>query len=175
MSADNLIGGMERRKIRLAEYDPAWSERYRRHGESIREALGEALVSIEHVGSTSVPGLAAKPIIDIVVVVGDSRDEGTYLPLLIRAGYQLRVREPEWHEHRMFRTPDLDVHVHVFSLGCSEVERMLAFRERLRHSPEDRRRYEAVKRELAAREWPDMNAYADAKGEIVESILARRP
>lgn len=139
MSADNLIGGMERREI------------------------------------PSVPGLAAKPIIDIVVVVGDSSEEGSYLSLLVRAGYQLRVREPEWHEHRMFRTPDLDVHVHVFSQGCSEVERMLAFRERLRGSPEDRRRYEGIKRELAAREWPDMNAYADAKAEIVELILARRP
>jgi GrpB-like predicted nucleotidyltransferase (UPF0157 family) len=97
------------------------------------------------------------------------------LPLLIRAGYQLRVREPEWHEHRMFRTPELDAHVHVFSQGCREVERMLAFRERLRDWPEDRLRYEAIKRELAAREWPDMNAYADAKTEIVKSILARRP
>jgi GrpB-like predicted nucleotidyltransferase (UPF0157 family) len=115
MRADNLIGGIERREIRLAEYDPSWPERYRQHAQSITEALGEALVSIEHVGSTSVPGVAAKPIIDIVVVVGDSSEEGSYLPLLIRAGYQLRVREAEWHEHRMFRTPELDVHVHVFS------------------------------------------------------------
>jgi GrpB-like predicted nucleotidyltransferase (UPF0157 family) len=175
MSTNNLIGGIKRREMRLAEYDPSWPERYQLHAELIRDALGQALVSIEHVGSTSVPNLAAKPIIDILVVVDDSSDEGSYLPLLARAGYQLRVREPEWHQHRMFRTPELDVHVHVFSQGCSEVDRMLAFRERLRHLPEDRLRYEAVKRELAGREWPDMNAYADAKTEVVESILARRP
>jgi GrpB-like predicted nucleotidyltransferase (UPF0157 family) len=172
MDADTLIGGIEQLEIKLAEYDPSWPKRYQRHAELIKEALGEALLSIEHVGSTSVPDLAAKPIIDILVVVGDSSDESSYLPPLTRAGYRLRVREPEWHEHRMFRTPELDVHVHVFSRGCSEVERMLAFRDQLRHSSGDRLRYEAVKRELAARPWSDMDAYATAKTEVVESILA---
>ena len=175
MSTDNLIGGIERREIRLADYDPSWPESYRRHAQAIKEALAEGLLAIEHVGSTSVPNLAAKPIIDIVVVVADSADEGSYAPALARAGYQLRVREPAWHEHRMFRSPALNVHVHVFSKACGEVTRMLAFRDQLRQSPEDRLRYEEIKRELAAREWPDMNAYANAKTEIVESILARRP
>jgi GrpB-like predicted nucleotidyltransferase (UPF0157 family) len=75
----------------------------------------------------------------------------------------------------MLRTPELDVHVHVFSRACSEVKRMLAFRDRLRRSAEDRLRYEAVKRELATMQWPDTNAYANAKSEVVESILSRRP
>lgn len=175
MSDENLIGGIEQREIWLAEYESSWPEQYRRHADSITEALGEALVSIEHVGSTSVPGLAAKPIIDIVVVVDNSGVEASYLPALIRAGYQLRIREPEWHEHRMFRTPALDVHVHVFSEGCSEVTRMLAFRNRLRNSPQDRQRYEAFKRELAAKKWPTMQAYADAKSDVVESILSGHP
>lgn len=131
-------------------------------------------MSIEHVGSTSVPGLAAKPIIDIVAVVADSSDEASYLPALTQAGYQLRIREPEWHEHRMFGTPELDAHVHVFSEECSEVIRMLAFRDRLRESAADRRRYEAVKRDLAARKWPSMQAYADAKSHVVEAILFGR-
>ena len=170
-----MIGGIERRKILLAEYDPSWPALYRRHADTIRKVLGETLLSIEHVGSTSVPGLAAKPIIDIVIVVADSGDEASYLPLLLEAGYQLRVREPEWHEHRMLRTPELDVHVHVFSKACSEVSRMLAFRDRLRASTEDRLRYEAVKQKLAAMEWPDMNAYADAKSDAVEAILSRCP
>ena len=85
------------------------------------------------------------------------------------------MREPEWHEHRMLRTPELDVHIHVFSKECSEVSRMLAFRDRLRESAQDRRRYEAVKRELAARDWPTMQDYADAKSDVVASILSGHP
>ena len=174
MSDEDFIGGTEQREIRLAEYDSSWPEQYRRHADWIAEALGEALLSIEHVGSTSVPGLAAKPIIDIVVVVANSGDEAAYLPALTQAGYQLRIREPEWYEHRMLGTPDLRAHVHVFSRDCGEVIRMLAFRDRLRESATARRRYEAVKRELAARTWPTMQAYADAKSDVVESILSGR-
>jgi GrpB-like predicted nucleotidyltransferase (UPF0157 family) len=120
-----------------------------------------------------VPGLAAKPILDIDVLVQDSSDESTYLPALLQAGYLLRVREPAWHEHRMFRTPELDVHVHIFSTGCVEFARHLAFRDHLRAHAEDRLLYENVKRKLAREDWPDMNAYARAKSEVVEQILAR--
>ncbi|HWW74689.1 MAG TPA: GrpB family protein, partial [Pyrinomonadaceae bacterium] len=93
-------------------------------------------------------------------------------PRLEAAGYVLRVREPDWNEHRMLRTPAQDVHVHVYSAGCPEIQRVLTFRERLRRNVDDRRRYEQTKRELAAREWPDMNAYAEAKTEVIESIIA---
>jgi GrpB-like predicted nucleotidyltransferase (UPF0157 family) len=167
-----LIGGPEKREITIAEYDPEWPAKFERHAGIIAGALGSAALRIEHIGSTSVPGLAAKPVVDILVVVPDSADEGAYLPRLLAEGYELRVREPEWHEHRMLRTPGRDVHVHVFSPGCAEIGRYLAFRERLRGSGEDRRRYEQVKRELAGREWTDMNDYADAKTAVVESILA---
>ena len=85
----------------------------------------------------------------------------------------MRVREPDWHEHRMFRTPELDVHVHVFSRGCVEFRRHVAFRDHLRNCPEDRLLYESVKRKLAGEDWPDMNAYARAKTDVVEQILAR--
>lgn len=118
------------------------------------------------------PGLAAKPIVDILVVVRDSTDESTYLPQLVAAGYVLRVREPDWNEHRMFRTPEKDVHVHVYSTGCPEIERNLIFRDRLRGNVNDRLRYEQTKRELAAKEWPDMNEYVNAKTEVIESIIA---
>ena len=101
-----------------------------------------------------------------------SADESAYLPQLEAAGYVLRVREPDWHEHRMFRTPEKDVHIHIYSAGCPEIERNLAFRDRLRRNTDDRRRYEQTKRELAAKEWSDMNAYAEAKTEVIESILA---
>jgi GrpB-like predicted nucleotidyltransferase (UPF0157 family) len=135
-------------------------------------ALGRAALRIEHIGSTSVPGLAAKPIIDILVVVADSADEAAYLPQLEAAGYALRVREPDWNEHRMFRTPERDVHVHIYSAGCPEIERNLTFRDRLRRNSDDRKRYHEMKRELAANDWFDMNAYAQAKTEVIESILA---
>lgn len=167
-----LIGGPERREITIADYDPEWPAKFERHAGIIAAALGATALRIEHIGSTSVPGLAAKPIIDILVVVPDSADESAYLPQLQAAGYVLRVREPEWNEHRMFRTPERDVHVHIYSEGCSEVQRNLAFRDRLRRNPDDRRRYEQTKRELAARSWADMNDYAIAKTEVVEGILA---
>lgn len=168
-----LIGGIEKREIVLLDYDPAWPEKFRRHAKILARALGSTALRIEHVGSTSVPGLAAKPIIDIDVLVPDSSDEGAYLPALVQAGYVLRVREGDWHQHRMFRTPELDVHVHIFSQGCVEFTRHLAFRDRLRTNEVDRLLYESVKRELVQKEWPDMNSYARAKTEVVEQILAR--
>ena len=128
---------------------------------------------IEHTGSTSVPGLAAKPLIDIVLVVADTRDESAYVPQLEAAGYVLRIREPDWHEHRLFKGPDTNVNVHTFSDGCSEVERMVAFRDWLRTQDDDRELYESAKRELAVREWKYVQNYADAKSAVVEEILAR--
>lgn len=167
-----LIGGVEKAQIKLLDSDPNWPKKFETHAGRIIEALGPAALRVEHIGSTSVPGLAAKPIIDILVVVQDSADESTYLPQLEAAGYRLRVREPDWNEHRMFRTPERDVHVHIYSEGCPEIERYLIFRERLRQNIEDRNRYERRKRDLASKEWPDMNAYAEAKTEIIESIIA---
>ena len=96
-----------------------------------------------------------------------------YLPALGAAGYVLRIREPEWHEHRMFKGPDTEVNLHVFTAGSEEIERLLAFRDRLRTNAEDRERYAVAKRELAGREWSYVQDYADAKSEIVEEIVAR--
>ncbi len=131
------------------------------------------MVLLEHVGSTSVPGLPAKPIIDILLVVPDSSDEPAYAPRLEGAGYVLRIREPEWHEHRLFKGPDTSVNVHVFSTGCPEIDRMILFRDRLRAYPADRDEYLAAKRELAARDWEYVQQYADAKTAVIESIIAR--
>lgn len=170
--AIGLIGGIEKRQIDLVDYCPHWPEEFERHRSIIADALGDSALRIEHVGSTSVPGLAAKPIIDILVEVADASDESRYLPQLEKAGYVLRVREPDWHEHWMFRTPNRDVHIHVYSGGCPEIQRNLTFRDRLRRSVEARNRYEKVKRDLAAKDWSDMNTYARAKSEVIESILA---
>jgi GrpB-like predicted nucleotidyltransferase (UPF0157 family) len=128
---------------------------------------------IEHVGSTSVPGLAAKPLIDIVLVVDSTPDESSYVPALEAAGYVLRIREPEWFQHRMLRRHDPTVNLHVFSLGCEEVERMLAFRDWLREHEDDRILYEETKRELATRRWKYAQNYADAKTSVVREIMAR--
>jgi GrpB-like predicted nucleotidyltransferase (UPF0157 family) len=169
--SDVLIGGIEKRDIVICDYDPLWPEIFKAHAATIGKTLGRTARAIEHIGSTSVPGLAAKPIVDVLLVVADSADESAYRAKLEAAGYVLRVREPEFHEHRMFRTPALDVHVHVFSHQCPEIDRLLNFRDHLRANSQDRKVYEETKRTLAARDWPDMNAYAAAKSEVIERIL----
>ncbi len=165
-----LIGGRERREIVIVEYDADWPARFESERARVRCSLGAAAIRIEHIGSTAVPGLAAKPIIDVLVTVDDPDDETVTVPALTGAGYELRVREPG---HRMFRTPERDVHVHIWGDADPEVSRYLRFRDQLRRSAEDRRAYEQLKRELARRDWPDMNHYADAKGSTIEAILAR--
>lgn len=128
---------------------------------------------IEHAGSTSVPGLPAKPIIDIVLAVADSATESQYVPALTRAGYQLRIREPAWHEHRMLKSPEPEVNLHVFSASCPEIDRMLAFRDWLRVNAADRDLYARCKRELAQQNWKYTQNYADAKAAVIEQILSR--
>ena len=168
-----IIGDIEPQTIVVADYDPAWPERFRYEEARIRAALGAAALSVEHIGSTSVPGLAAKPILDVLLVVEDPGDEGFYVPAIEGAGYVLRVREPGFDEHRIFRTPAKDVHVHVFSPGSPEIDRYLLLRERLREDEGDRELYARTKRELASREWPSMQHYAEAKTEVIEGIIAR--
>jgi GrpB-like predicted nucleotidyltransferase (UPF0157 family) len=168
-----IIGEIEPQAIVLADYDPVWPERFRQEEARIRAAVGGAALSIEHIGSTSVPGLAAKPIVDILLVVEDSANEASYLPALEEAGYVLRVREPNFDEHRMLRTPQKDVHVHVFSAGSPEIGRYLLLRDRLRQYDEERELYARTKRELATKDWPSVDHYAEAKIEIIEGIISR--
>jgi len=169
IGAPNRVDG----PIVLAEYDPAWAVLYEREAERVHATLGSRVRLLEHAGSTSVPGLAAKPIIDMVLAVADSADEAAYVPQLESAGYVLRIREPDWHEHRLFKGPETNINLHTFSDGSSEISRMLAFRDRLRTHDDERDLYLATKRELAARHWTYVQDYADAKGEVVEGIIAR--
>jgi GrpB-like predicted nucleotidyltransferase (UPF0157 family) len=159
--------------IYLSPYDPGWTSQFSLQAARIRAALAEKVLLLEHVGSTSVPGLSAKPIIDMVLAVPDSADESSYVPPLEKQGFVLRIREPDWFEHRLLKAPDIDGNLHVFSVGCEEIDRLLAFRDWLRMHDKDRRRYEETKRELAARTWRHVQNYADAKSEIVREILAR--
>ncbi len=159
--------------IVLCEYDASWPSLFQREATNIRSILGAGVKLLEHAGSTSVPGLPAKPIIDMVLAVSDSSEESTYVPLLEAAGYVLRIREPHWFEHRVFKGPDTNINLHVFTVGCAEIDQMLLFRDRLRESVEDRALYASTKRELAAREWKYVQNYADAKTGVVHEILAR--
>jgi GrpB-like predicted nucleotidyltransferase (UPF0157 family) len=159
--------------VTLRSYDPRWPQLFVREAQRIRRVLGDRVLRLEHVGSTAVPGLVAKPRIDVLLAVGDPANEPAYVPALEAAGYVLRIREPDWHEHRLFNALDGDVNLHVFGPDSPEIERMLRFRDRLRSHAEDRERYATAKRELATRRWRHMQDYADAKTEVVEAILRR--
>ena len=159
--------------ITITEYSIHWPELYEREAQRIRSALGTDVRQLEHVGSTSVPGLAAKPLIDICLAVADSADEPAYVPALESVGYVLRIREPDWHEHRLFKGPDTDVNLHVFAAGEAEFATMVQFRDRLRTHSSDRELYERTKIELAAQTWAYVQDYADAKGDVIREILER--
>ena len=159
--------------INIVDYDPQWPRLFEREADRVQAALGDRVLLIEHVGSTSVPGLAAKPRIDALLVVADSSEESAYVPALEDAGYVLHIREPDWYEHRLFKGPDMDINLHVFSPGCPEIDRMLLFRDWLRNNASDRMLYERTKRELARKDWKYTQNYADAKTEVVEDILTR--
>jgi len=162
-----------RRKVEVVDYDPAWPALFEGEAAKVRAALGAAVLAIEHVGSTSVPGLAAKPVIDINLTVADSADEAAYAAAVEAAGYRLLHREPDWFEHRMFKGRDPEVNLHVFSAGCPELDRVRMFRDWLRANDEDRALYAATKRDLAGRDWAHVQDYAEAKTAVVLEIMAR--
>ena len=169
----SLVGGRQPRHVDVLPYDPAWPERFETERDRILTALGTTAARIEHIGSTSVPGLAAKPVIDIDVSVQDVDDHATYVPALTDAGYELRVTEPG---HVMFRTPERDVHVHLCNVGSSWERRHPLFRDWLRGSGSqslaDREAYGALKLSLSGRTWEDMAVYNDRKGPLIAEIMA---
>jgi GrpB-like predicted nucleotidyltransferase (UPF0157 family) len=160
-------------EVVLEDYNVIWPHWYESAAYRIRRALGDTALEIHHIGSTSVRGLAAKPLIDINLVVPDTTDEAAYVPPLEAIGYVLRIREPDWYQHRLLRGSDPPANLHVFNPNCEEVERMLRFRDHLRTNDADRELYERTKRELAAGEWKYVQNYADAKTEVVKDILSR--
>lgn len=170
--ASVLVHGLRPVRVTLAAYDPDWPARFAARAAGLRGILGDRARQIEHIGSTAVPGLAAKPVIDIVVAIDDVDDEPAYAADLENAGYELRVREPA---HRCFRGggPEDPVNLHCYPPGHAEIRKYLLLRDHLRSNPADRDRYEQVKRDLATRPWRDMNYYADAKGPVISEILAR--
>jgi GrpB-like predicted nucleotidyltransferase (UPF0157 family) len=132
--------------VSVVPYNPEWPRRFAALSADIRAVLGDAALDVEHVGSTSVEGLAAKDVIDINLTVADPRDEDTYVVPLGRLGYVLTVREPSFHEHRCLRLQEPRVNLHVYGPDCPEIIRTRMFRDWLRSHPEDLARYEDAKR-----------------------------
>jgi GrpB-like predicted nucleotidyltransferase (UPF0157 family) len=165
-----LIGGPEKRAIVIEPYSSAWPDVFEAHRRRINDALGAVACRVDHIGSTAVTDLAAKPIIDIQVSVLDVEHEGSYLAPLAAAGYQLRVREAG---HRMFRTPELDVHIHVCDMGSDWERRHLLLRDWLRRSADDREAYAELKTDLQMQGWESMNHYAEAKTALISEMMVR--
>jgi GrpB-like predicted nucleotidyltransferase (UPF0157 family) len=167
-----LVRGLRPVRVELREHDPAWAQRYAARAAELRAALGPRVRLLEHVGSTAVPGLVAKPVVDIVLGLDDPDDEPAYLPELLALGYDPRVREPG---HRCLRAgePDEQVNLHCYPADDAEIRRVLTFRDRLRADDADRELYAATKLGLTDREWPDMNYYAAAKSPVIAEILRR--
>ncbi|WEV63367.1 GrpB family protein [Bifidobacterium sp. ESL0732] len=170
-----FIEGVEpRRDVAVVSYDPSWPLLFDRLRATIVHALGFRALAIEHIGSTSVPGLAAKPVIDIDLTVADSGDEQTYAPALEKLGFHLIIREPWWYEHRMLRSDDPACNLHVWSVGSPEAMRHLIFRNWLRHNAKDRNLYISVKREAANHTHTSMvSDYNQRKQDTIRSIYAR--
>lgn len=156
--------------ISVVEYDEDWPLRFEHLRGVVEAALGSKALAVEHIGSTSVEGLAAKPVVDMLLTVAGVEHEDAYVPPLEEAGFVLRVREPG---HRMLRTPSRDVHLHVYEPADQAVVDYLDLRDWLRESTADRALYAATKRDLAQQAWFDMNDYADAKSDVIQDILGR--
>ncbi|WP_328371741.1 GrpB family protein [Micromonospora zamorensis] len=157
----------------IEEYDRAWARRFTAVRSSLTEALGALIIAVEHVGSTAVPGLAAKPVIDIDLVIEDTAEESGYLPALERLGYRLVLREPWWHGHRMLLSAAEDVNLHVWPQGAPEPVRHRLFRDWLRSHPQDRELYAATKRRLARDTAHRPRDYSLAKNDVIDEIYAR--
>ncbi|HTU59697.1 MAG TPA: GrpB family protein, partial [Polyangiales bacterium] len=154
--------------ILIVDYDASWPAQYNAVVTRIRAALGDAVLAVEHIGSTAIPGLAAKPIIDIDLTLADPVDESAYVPALERAGFILRRREPAWHQHRLLRLDDPRTNLHVFGPDCPELLRHQLFREWLIAHPHERELYLRTKRAAAA-------MFADGSGTTLEYNRQKEP
>jgi GrpB-like predicted nucleotidyltransferase (UPF0157 family) len=166
-----LFGVPLRDAVEIAPYDPAWPARFEAHRRALAAALGDAPLRIDHIGSTAVPGLASKPVIDIQVSVRDvDRDEVRYRPALEALGLELRYREPEWAYFRTM-TPPRTHHVHVTPAGSARERAQLLFVAYLRADPRRRDEYGALKAALATALRNDRLAYTEAKTEFIAATL----
>ncbi|GAA2589932.1 GrpB family protein [Winogradskya consettensis] len=159
--------------VTIVDYDPSWPDRYNALRPPIDAALGDLIISAGHIGSTSVPGLAAKPVIDIDVVIDDTEDESRYVPPLERIGYRLLLRHPWWQGHRMLINADADVHLHIWPHDAAEPVRHRLLRDWLRTHPEDRDLYATTKQHLARETADRPEDYTMAKNTVIDAIFTR--
>ena len=152
--------------IEVTDPDPTWPRQYDDLADRIREALGWRVLQLEHVGSTSVQGLAAKPIIDIDLTVADPDREQDYIPALEAIGFRLAIREPWWYGHRVLRAAEPHCNLHVFGFDSPELVKHRIFRDWLQGNPDERDRYAAATREAASE--------ASVRGEHVMQYNARK-
>lgn len=160
----------------IVDDDPSWPATYEAVAALIRTALGPEVLALDHVGSTAVPGLAAKPVIDVDLTVADSSDEAAYVPELEAVGFELSIREPGWHEHRVLTGREPRVNLHVFSPDCPETVRHLMFRDWLRTHPTDAARYAEAKLAAAAASnaaGEQTMDYNQRKEPVIREIYAR--
>ncbi|MFC4562757.1 GrpB family protein [Nocardiopsis mangrovi] len=160
-------------RVPVADYDAKWPFLFLREAGRIRKALGEAVLDLQHVGSTAVPGLTATPCVDLLLLVAHPADEDAYLPPLAGAGYTLVDRDTGGDGRRLFKGPDVNIDLHVLGAGSAEAARMLRFRDHLRTHPGDHELYAAAKRGLAERRWESVQDYADAKSPVIDDIMSR--
>jgi GrpB-like predicted nucleotidyltransferase (UPF0157 family) len=167
------VGDHPQRAIVVVPYDEAWPSDFARLSSIVRAALGDRVLALEHVGSTSVAGLMAKPVIDADLTVADSGDEAAYVPALEAVGFALRVREPDWEEHRVLTIEAPQTNLHVFSPGAREPQRHALFRDWLRSHEDDRAAYGALKAELGGRGFTDSMDYNNHKSELVYDLYEK--
>ncbi|GIF20808.1 GrpB-like predicted nucleotidyltransferase (UPF0157 family) [Actinoplanes tereljensis] len=174
-NATRLVGERPARwdHIVIEDYDPYWVTRFDDAAAPIRSALGSQIRGLEHVGSTSVPGLPAKPVIDIDLTLDDTEFEAAYLPPLEKLGYRLILREPWWHGHRMLIPPNADINLHVWPPHSPELVRHRLFRDWLRTHPDDRSRYADTKRRVARETAANPSDYNMAKNDVIDDIFTR--
>lgn len=162
--------------VKIVSYDRSWPEDYEQLAAMVRAALGPQVLALDHVGSTSVPGLLAKPVIDIDLTVADGTDEVSYVPALERQGFELVIREPWWYGHRLLRHLDPRCNLHVWCPDCPEPARHLIFRDWLREHEEDRELYVRAKKAAAHRtriSRGDVIDYNDRKRDVIREIYGR--
>jgi GrpB-like predicted nucleotidyltransferase (UPF0157 family) len=165
--------------VRLAEWTPRWTELFAEEAARLHVALGDLAVAIEHYGSTSVPGLVAKPLLDILVGGPEATDAARYVAALAPLGYDYAAHAGI-PEHLVFGRGTARTHlVHVVRYGGGAWRRALAFRDALRADAALRDTYAALKRELVQRHGAERSCYTAAKSAFVEDVLAdtaeRRP
>lgn len=171
-----LASRPSRRGLHIVDYKDYWPDDFSELQARIRSALGPATLDVHHVGSTSVPGLSARSVIDIDLVVADPADEAAYVPALERVGLVLYFRQPLYYGHRFLGCQEPDANIHVYGPDCPDVARHLIFRDWLRAHPEDRDKYEAVKRDVAVvaeGKGETGNQYGKRKEWVVREILSR--